>query len=256
MKKLVPVFLLCFVMSAGAQTLNLKYTNDIYFGAYKQDLIEVVIKKINDYYLNDVGGIITKIQKQKKLRLSKLEDRVAFLAQMESDVGAILKANNTWGLNETDPILKKYLLSVNALLGDEFVFPAVGKSNTGHNGQGYVTIGFHENELNYIYANMVTIKDNHISNGFPYTDFILGEFSRLIKKHFGEYTHERRLWSWSMCSTREEPVYYEKFNIRDGSIVGYVEAEFGVFTNRISKSQCTYRGNQLTTLSFYAFKSK
>ncbi len=255
MKKLLTISLVCFALSAGAQTMNLKYSNDIYFGAFKKTMIAAVIKKINDYYLNDVGGIIKTMQKQKKIKLSNLEDRVAFLANMETEVRSILNANDTWGLNETDPILKKYLLSVNALLGNEFAFPGVGRSNTGSNGQGYVTIGFYKDELNYINANMVTIKDNHISNGFPYTDFILAELSRVIKKGFGEYRHERRLSSWSMCSAREEPVYYEKFNLKDGNITGYIEAEFGVFTNRISKSQCTYRGNQLTAITFYGFQS-
>ncbi len=255
MRKLLAITLVCFTLSAGAQTMNLKYSNDIYFGAFKKVMINAVIKKINDYYLNDVGGIIKTMQKQKKIKLGNLEDRISFLSNMETDVRSILSATDTWGLNETDPILKKYLVSVNALLGNEFILPGVGKSNTGNNGQCYVTIGFNKDNLNYIYATMVTIKDNHISNGFPYTDFILAELSRVIKLSYGEYRHERRLSSWSMCSAREEPVYYEKFNVKDGNISGYVEAEFGVFTNRISKSQCTYRGNQLTSITFYGFQS-
>jgi len=35
--------------------------------------------------------------------------------------------------------------------------------------------------------------------------------------------------STNMCSDKEEPVYCEKFNLRDGKIWGYIEAQFGAY---------------------------
>lgn len=56
-----------------------------------------------------------------------------------------------------------------------------------------------------------------------------------------------------MSADKTEPVYYEKFNLNDGEIAGYLEAEFGTCIYRIDKNNCRYRGNQLTAVSKYFY---
>ena len=253
MKTLFLIVAVITSLLSTAQTINRKWTNEIYFDASKESLIKTVIKKVKDYYLNDEDGIIKKMQKQKKVKLDKMEKRIEFLARIESVIEATLTNTDNWGWEELKSIRTDYLINVNQLLCRDLFFVGCGKPNTGSNQEGSITLTFNKKKLSAIYAYMSTIKDNHIANGYSYTDFTLGELSRVIRSDLGEFTHERRQWSWNMCSAdKAEPVYYEKFNVNDGEYTGWVEAEFGAYIYRIDKNNCRYRGNQLTavTMSF------
>jgi hypothetical protein len=224
-------------------------------GASKEDLINAVIREAKDYYMNDVDGIIMKMQKEKKVKLSKLEKRIEFLNNMETAIRNKLNETNNWGHEETYSLFQTYLIYVPDLLGKEFMIPGFGQPNTGHNKKAQVTIGFTKNRLSTIHATMATIKDYNIQNGYGYTDATLAEISRVTRSNFGEFSHERRQWSWNMCSDRQEPVYYEKFNLKGGNITGYLEAEFGIYIYQLNKTKCQYRGNQLTSVSFYLYSN-
>jgi len=257
MKTLFLFISILTALAANTQTLDRRYSDDIYFGASKETLIEAVIKKAKDHYMNDVDDIIKKMKKEKKIKLSKLEDRIEFLTKMETDIRTKLMAADHW--DELLSINQEYLISIPALLGNDVKIPGFGKPNTGSNGKASVTIGFTQNSLSSLSTNMVTIKEYNIQNGAPYTDAFLAELSRVMKENFGGFTHERRQWSWNMCSAdKPEPVYYEKFNIKGQGITGYIEAEFGAYVYYYDKkgNNCQYRGNQLTSVSMYLYNSK
>lgn len=257
MKNIFLFLFIFFGLAVNAQSLDQNFTDEIYFGAEKEVLIKAVIKKAKDYYMNDADGIIKKVQKEKNIKLGKLEKRIEFMVKMETDLRKVLMGADTWGYSETYSLFNDYLISIVSLLAHDFLFPVYGKPNTGNNGKSDVTLGFTKNRLSSILVNMVTIRDNHIQNEYPYTDFTLAELRRGIRSRLGEFVHERRLWSWNMCSAdRPEPVYYEKFKLRDGNISGYLEAEFGAYISRYCKSQCIYKGNQLTSVSFYLYRTE
>jgi len=256
MKNIVLFLLTLSVLIAQAQTLDQSYTNEIYFGASKESIINAVIKKARDYYINDVNGIIKKMKQKKDLKLGKSEKRIEFLTKMEADMRKKLKAADDWGSVEIESFNQEYLISISQLLARDLFFIGVGKPNTGYNGDGFITLMFDKKGLSGFRAYMATIKDYkyNIDNGHPYNDFTLGEISRVIRSNLGGFTHERYMRSTNMCSAdKEEPVYCEKFNLRDGKISGYIEAEFGAYIQQINNYTCRHLGNQLTSVSMYFY---
>lgn len=187
MKNIFLFFLTISGLSTQAQTLDRRYTENIYFGASKEDLIDVVIKKVKDYYMNDVGGIIKKMKKR-GLKLAKPEKRVEFLTQMEADMRKKLKAADDWESAEIESFNQRYLISISQLLARDFFFIGVGKPNTGYNGDGFVTLMFDKNGLSGFSARMATVKDYkyNIDNRHPYNNFTLGELSRVIRSDLGD----------------------------------------------------------------------
>lgn len=254
MKNILLFLLTLSGLITQAQTLNLRYTNEIYFGASKGSIIDAVIKKTRDYYMSDVNGIIKKMRKKKGLKLGKAEKRIEFLAKMEADMRKKLMAADDWESVEINSFNQDYLISVSQLLAGDLFFIGVGKPNTGYNGDGFVTLMFDKKGLSGFRAYMATIKDYkyHLNNGHPYNDFTLGEISKLIRADLGGFTHERRMGSTNICSAEKgEPVYYEKFNLKEGNISGYIEAEFGAYVQQINSYTCRHLGNQLTSVSMY-----
>ncbi len=252
MRNLLLTLFIFLSFTAGAQSQQKKFTNAIYIGAGKNDIIEEVIQKAKDYYDYDVDGIIKQVQKKKKIKLQNLDTKMEFLEEMEFYLSEKLEASDQWGFELKAAIEKEYLIDIMTLIGSYFNFGLVGKPNSGNNGKLYVTLGFANSKLYSIYATMTTIKDNHIDNGYRYTDAMLASMSNSIANRFGTYKHARTISSSNMCDAyKTEPVYYERFNVNDGKVTGYIEAMFGPYVYRINKNSCQYKGNLLTEISFW-----
>lgn len=245
--KILSLFIaILLVNTANSQTLDRNYSDDIYFGADKDNLIDLVIEKVHDYYMNDVNGIIKKLKKEKKININRPENLKEFLSEMKTEIRIKLNEEDNW-YDVNGPIYQDYLISVSQLLGNDITIPGLGKANTGNNGNAYVTIVFNDEEVSKLTIRMETYQDYHISNGYPYTNEMLANINKAVKINFGESTREQALWSTSMCSSNEEPVYLEiyKFDGDSDDIAGYIEFRFGPYIQKFDSNNCRYIGNQL-----------
>ena len=250
MKSLLFASLLLLAFIAQSQTLDREYVEGIRLGMDKKEAISKVVQHFNTYFLEDKNGIIKAMKKEKGKKLEKLEARIAFLAEVGTEIRSQLEKLDDW--SQAD-LHSKFLVHITTMLGEFVTIPGLAPKKAYPTGYGSITLFFRNGRLAFVGGNLSLVSDYTVWSGFAYTDETLKSVSESITANFGKYTHNKSQSSFisHICG---KPTYTHTFTITsDAERSGWFQFSFNPYGREYKNNSgynCRYIQHQLDDVYF------